>query len=70
MPESSEPVTPQLVMALASFSDLALSPERAQELAPHLDTVMETVARLRGVDVTQHEPVLIFRPQPYRHKDE
>jgi len=69
MPEWHVPITPEVVAILAGISDLAISPERARELAPHLETVMETMGRLRDVDVTQHEPVLIFRPLPQLQKD-
>lgn len=64
MPESRAPITPEMVAVLAATADLAISSERARELAPHLESVMERMGRLRGIDVTQHEPALIFRLLP------
>lgn len=64
MPESRDPIPLDVVMALAHFSNLTVSAERARELAPHLESVLESTERLRSVDVTRYEPALIFRPSP------
>lgn len=67
MPVPRIPIAPDVVSILAATSGLAMSRERAGELAPHLESVLEATGRLRDVDVTLYEPALIF-PR-LRHQD-
>lgn len=60
MPVPRIPIAPDVVSILAATSGLAISRERAGELAPHLESVLEATGRLRDVDVTPYEPALIF----------
>lgn len=62
-------VTPAVVESLAGAAGLPLSPERQQELVPHLEAILAEWSRLDEVDVAGYEPPISLPSTP-RPRDE
>lgn len=62
-------VTPAVIEALAAIAGLPLAPERSQELATHLEAMLEDISRLDEVDVRACEPPISIPAPLHREKD-